>query len=187
MRLLSTTLMWLALIACAPLVHAQAAQPVYRCIGAHGEPEFSGQPCATPAPPATAGSASLSIGAGPGSACAASPAVLRQAIAQAFAARDVNRLTGLMLWRGVDQASARAVMRSLSAFMQRPLTGIADVRAGGAAPPDALPAPAATAPPAGGSGSAPPPVAFAVSTGGVEGSTRDFSLAERGGCWWLTP
>lgn len=181
------SLVLVCLAAGAICVARPAAAQVYRCIGAHGEPEFSGQPCAAPLPSAATGAADAADGTG--SLCAASPGVLRNAVAQAFAARDVNRLAGVMLWRGVDQASARAVLRALAAWMQRPLTGIADVRAGGPpegapepAPASAIPAPAPAA-----SAPAPPPIAFAVSTGGVDGSTRDFSLVRSGGCWWLTP
>lgn len=109
----------LALTACAPLAHAQ----IYRCIGAHGEPVFSGQPCGTPAPvnPGVAGAR----GEGFGAVCAASPQALRQAIADAFTAHDVNRMAGLILWRGMDQASARATLRHLAEWLKQPLAGIA--------------------------------------------------------------
>lgn len=178
----------LALLACAPLVRAQTAQPVYRCIGAHGEPVFSGQPCGTPAP--TPGTSAAVQGTGFSAVCAASPEALRQAIAGAFAARDVNQLAGLILWRGMDQGSARATLRSLAAWLTQPLTGVAFTRAAG--PPftdtDSGPLPITTSSePAGASSvTAVPPTGFDVSTGGVDGSSRDFGLIESGGCWWLT-
>ena len=178
----------LALFACASLAHAQHAQPVYRCIGVHGEPVFSGQPCGTPAP-APGTSASVQ-GAGFSAVCAASPEALRQAIAGAFAARDVNQLAGLILWRGMDQGSARTTLRSLAAWLKQPLTGVAFTRA--ADPPFADthsgPPPVTTSgEPAGTSSvAASPPTGFDVSTGGVDGTTRDFGLVESGGCWWLT-
>jgi hypothetical protein len=189
MRIWSAKLLCLlALLACAPLAHAQTAQPVYRCIGAHGEPVFSGQPCGTPAPApgmsASAQGASFSV------ACAASPEALRQAIAGAFATRDVNQLAGLILWRGMDQGSARATLRSLAAWLKQPLTGIAFTRAAG--PPfadiDAGPPPLRSSdePASTSSVAALPPTGFDVSTGGVEGTTRDFGLVESGSCWWLT-
>ena len=179
----------LALLARAPLAHAQHDQPVYRCIGPHGEPVFSGQPCGTPAP-AQGMSAPAVPGTGFSSVCAASPEALRQAIARAFATRDVNRLAGLILWYGMDQGSARATLRSLAAWLKQPLTGIAFTRAAG--PPfadtDSGSPPGTTngAPASTSSVAVLPPTGFDVSTGGVDGATRDFGLVESGGCWWLT-
>jgi hypothetical protein len=176
----------IALLTCAPLVHAQHVQPVYRCIGAHGEPVFSGQPCGTPAP-ASATSAATQ-GNTFGAVCAGSPRALRQAIASAFAIRDVNQFAGLILWNGMDQNSARAALRALAAWLKQPLTGIAIARTAGPPPTNAGAPPAAsTAAPAGASSvTASPPTGFDVSTGGVDGTTRDFGLVESGGCWWLT-
>jgi hypothetical protein len=177
----------LALLTCAPFAHAQHAQPVYRCIGAHGEPVFSGQPCGTPAPaPATNAPAQASAFS---AVCAGSPQALRQAIAGAFAAHDVNQLAGLILWNGMGQNSARATLRALAAWLKQPLTGIAIARAAG--PPladaNAGPSPASTTEPASASSvAASPPTGFDISTGGVDGTTRDFGLVESGGCWWLT-
>lgn len=183
MRTLSLQCLCLfALLACAPQVHAQATQPIHRCIGAHGEPEFSGQPCATPAP-APGGAPSASPASGAGSVCAASPQALRQATAGAFAAHDVNQLSGLVLWRGTGQASARATLQSLARWLRQPLTGIVFTPA--ARPPDfnagALPAAASTAPAA-----TQPPTGLNVSTGGDAGGTRDFGIVRSGDCWWLT-
>lgn len=178
----------LALLACVPLAYAQHAQPVYRCIGPHGEPVFSGQPCRTPAP--TPGTSTPVQGSGFSAACAASPEALRQAIAGAFAARDVNQLAGLILWRGMDQSSARATLHSLAAWLKQPLTGVAFMRATG--PPFAdsgaepSPGPSSGEPASPSSVAALPPSGLNVSTGGVDGTTRDFGLVESGGCWWLT-
>ena len=174
----------LALLACAPLAHAQ--QQVYRCIGAHGEPVFSGQPCGTPAPqPGQSGGAQASVA---GSVCAASPRELRQDIAQAFATHDANRLAGLILWRGMDQVSARATLRGLATWLKLPLAGIAIDYANGPSLTDDNPPPSASSDtPAGTPNSASqPPVGFEVSTGGGDGSTRAFGITEFGGCWWLT-
>lgn len=167
----------LTLLTCAPLAQAQ----VFRCVGAQGEPVFSGEPCGTPAPAARA--------AGPAQAfagiCADSPQSLRDEIAKAFARHDVNRLAGLILWSGYDQGFARATLQSLKTWMQQPLTGIAVVYAtgppvaegaliaGGGAPPSLEPPHAA----------APAPSGFLVSTAG---DTRDFGISQSGGCWWLT-
>lgn len=185
MCLLPKILCLFALAACAPLAHAQA-QPVYRCIGAHGEPVFSGQPCGTPAPAASNGASAQ--GGGFGGACAGSPQTLRRAIADAFASHDVNRLSGLILWHGMDQASARNTLRMLSDWLKQPLAGIAI--AYGAGPPlaDDHATSAATAgyPVAATSVVARPPTGFEVSTGGDDGSRRDFGVVKSGGCWWLT-
>ncbi|MDE2054871.1 MAG: DUF4124 domain-containing protein [Xanthomonadaceae bacterium] len=177
----------LALLACAPLAHAQHTQPVYRCIGAQGEPVFSGQPCGTPAP--APGTSTSVQGTGSSVGCAPSPEALRQAIAAAFATRDVNQLAGLILWQGMDQASARDTLRSLAAWLKQPLTGAVFTRA--ADPPLTNagngPAPViSNGEPASASSVAAPPTGFGVSTGGVDGATRDFGLVESGGCWWLT-
>ena len=171
------------LIACVPLARAQ--QPVYRCIGAHGEPVFSGQPCGTPAPP-PGQSASVQAERFRG-ACAASPQELRQAIAAAFTTRDVNRLAGMILWRGMDQASSRTVLHGLAAWLKQPLAGIAIDYANEAPFAAAAPEPGASAGvPAGASSVASQqPVGVEVSTGG-DGSTRAFGVTEFGGCWWLT-
>ena len=179
----------LALFACVLSAHAQHTQPVYRCIGPHGEPVFSGQPCGTPAT-ATGANAPMQ-GAGFGGICAGSPEALRQAIAGAFAVHDVNQLAGLILWSGMDQGSARATLRSLAAWLKQPLTGIAFTPATG--PPfadsdDAEPPPVDTTdgPASASSVAAPVPTGIDVSTGGVDGATRNFGLVESGGCWWLT-
>lgn len=174
----------LVLVAYVPFARAQAAQPVYRCIGAHGEPVFSGQPCGTPAPvPATStlvqGSASRAV-------CAGSPQALRQAIADAFARHDVNRLSGLILWNGMDQNAARTTLHELSIWLQQPLTGIAVATATGPPGADTAPLTPSTDESADASGGAALPPGFDVSTGGIDGTTRDFGLVESGGCWWLT-
>lgn len=169
----------LALLACAPLARAQAN--VFHCIGAHGEPVYSGQPCGTPAP--APGSPAGGDQAGRfGDVCAASPEALRQAVAGAFTRQDVNWLAGLILWRGMGGGDARTALRSLADWLRQPLLGIAMAYAAG--PPLAaagvVPAPAATHP------VARVPEAFEISTGGSAGETRNFGVVAFGGCWWLT-
>ncbi|MGH8116201.1 MAG: DUF4124 domain-containing protein [Rhodanobacteraceae bacterium] len=178
---IAKSLCLLVLMACAPWAHAH----IYRCIGAHGEPVFSGQPCANPIP--TNARNPVTPDQGSDSVCAGSPQQLRAAIAQAFAAHDVNRMAGLLLWRGLDEAAARATLHSLSAWVKQPLAGIAVARATG--PPSLVSDP----PPASSSddfivptASLERPTGFVVSTGGGDGSTRDFGITEIGGCWWLT-
>lgn len=170
-------LLCLALLWAMP--HAAQAQ-IYRCVGAHGEPVFSGQPCGPPAPPpGTMGA----LGSGFGAYCAPSPAALRQAIAQAFAAHDVNRLAGLILWRGMDQAAARRELGALATWLQQPLAGIATTYAGGA-PPDSA-GTVTPAEPASGASAGRLPVAFAIRTAG-SGAARDFGVDTLGRCWWLS-
>lgn len=178
----------LALLACVPWAHAQTGQAVYHCIGAHGEPVFSGQPCGTPAP--ASGTSTTVQADGSSAACTASPEALRQAIAGAFATHDVNQLAGLILWRGMDQASARATLRSLATWLKQPLTGIAFTRADGpplaGTPAIPIAASSGNAPASASSTARPAPTGFDVSTGGADGTTRDFGITESGGCWWLT-
>lgn len=162
----------LVLLACAPLARAQ----IYHCIGAHGEPVFSGQPCGAPV-------TVMGADSGPQTGrfagiCAASPEALRRDITAAFTTRDVNRLSGLILWRGIDQASARRILHSLSEWLKEPLEGIVVAYPGG-------PPAAANGPDAGSQPFAQPvlPLGFEVSTAN---DTRDFGIAASGGCWWLT-
>jgi hypothetical protein len=121
-----------------------------------------------------------------GDVCPASPEALRQAVAGAFASQDVNRLAGVIVWRGIDQDSARTLLRTLADWLKQPLAGIAI--AGAAGPPyaDTGPAPAASVFRAGGSGPTIglAPTGFEISTAG--GGTRAFGITESDGCWWLT-
>lgn len=172
-KIIARCLCLFALIACAPLAHAQ----IYRCIGAHGEPVFSGQPCGNPV---SSSSSAGAMGNSFGDVCAASPQALRQAIAEAFTTHDVNRLAGLILWRGMDQASARSTLRSLAEWLRQPLSGIAIARAAGPPFDGSSPATSVGAVPA----AMQPPTGFEIST--ADGATRDFGVTEFGGCWWLT-
>jgi hypothetical protein len=177
----STKLLWIiALLLCAPLAHAQ----IYRCIGVHGEPVFSGEACAPGASPRSAGDIAARSG-GFTAACATSPGKLRKATAEAFDTHDANRLAGLIVWRGVDQTLAQATLRAFTVWVQQPLAGIALAYANG--PPDAHAgavsgghAADATGPASGQLSS------IEISTGGDDGSTRDFGVLRFGGCWWLT-
>lgn len=118
--------------------------------------------------------------------CAATPQALRTAVARAFAGHDANRFAGLLLWSGMGRHAADAALRSLSEWLQQPLAGIAMAHAAG--PPPAAPEPVSTtmANNNAASSAMQPPTGFRISTGGGAGSTRDFGLAQSGGCWWLT-
>lgn len=184
MRWLPQILCLLALAAFAHAAHAQS-QPVFRCIGAHGEPVFSGQPCGTPAA-AVSNDAPAQAGGSSGI-CAASPQALRQSIADAFTRRDVNRLAGLILWHGMDQSSAHSAMRSLAEWLKQPLAGITSAYAAGPPPDDGAASATTTGQPASAASVATPaPSGFEISTGGGDGSRRDFGVVQSCGCWWLT-
>lgn len=173
----------LALVACAPLAHAQA-QPVYRCIGAQGEPVFSGQPCGTPAPATSNG---VPAQGGVGGTCSASPHALRQSIAAAFTRHDVNRLAGLILWQGMDQTSVHNALHELTEWLKQPLAGITIAYAAGPPPDnDAAASIAAAVPASAASVASRPPSGFEISTAGGDGNRRDFGIVQSGGCWWLT-
>ncbi|MCE5234240.1 MAG: DUF4124 domain-containing protein [Mizugakiibacter sp.] len=165
----------------APAPRAQDA-PVYRCIGASGEPVFSGQPCRALQLPA-AGASAAAAGAIPIAPeahgfCPADPADVRMRAAAAIEARDPNRLAALFLWNGLDGAAARAHLRELAAIVDGPLPGL-ELE-------DAAPAPTASA-------SAPPADGAAAlllrRTGDADGTPAPhevrFPLARRDGCWWL--
>jgi hypothetical protein len=179
-----------ALAIWTPLARAQAPSqtPIYRCVGAHGEPKFSSQPCGTAVQlPGNGGDADATTGSyGFGDVCPVSPEALRQAIAGAFESHDVNRLAGVIVWRGIDQDSARTLLRTLADWLKQPLAGIAI--AGAAGPPYAAtgPAPAESVFQARGDSStmAPAPAGFEIST--AAGGTRAFGITESDGCWWLT-
>lgn len=172
---LAIPLLLLTLLACALPAHAQ--DKVYRCIDAHGTPVFGDQPCTTlaamPVQPSTvAAPATPAL-----QHCAASPAALRQRVIEAFAARDPNRLAGLMLWHGYGSHAAVGDIRTLATLVREPLVGI---HFGANDEPD--PASAASAP-------LPAPTADAsslqVRTGGAEGRSARFRISRQAGCLWL--
>lgn len=165
MAVLRVALLMLFALAMAPV---RAQTPIRHCVGADGSPVFTDQPCAsvqaTPAP-ATSVAAPASAVTQPAVTCAADLDDLRQAVVDAFASGDANRLAGLMLWAGYRQHAAVADIRALAALMRRPLLGI-DVPAGDDASPQLV-----------------------VRTVGGDGDggtdeTR-FPIARHAGCLWL--
>lgn len=121
----------LALLGLALLVRgtpAVAQTEIHHCIGANGGTVFTDQPCAavqaTPVSPAAAASSPATIAAPPPVLCAASVDELRQSVTDAFAARDANRLAGLILWDGYGRGSAIADIRALATLMKQPLLGV---------------------------------------------------------------
>ena len=121
--------------------------------------------------------------------CATTMAELRQGMLQAFAARNPNRLAGLMLWNGYGRDAVVADIRSLGSLMQRPLLDIGEAEDEPAAPSqgsdgDNSGLTPATPPSATGAGEQ-----LVVHTASDDGSgasraTR-FDVVRRSGCLWL--
>lgn len=164
-----------------PAARAQDT-PVYRCIGASGEPVFSGQPCRALQLPA-AGASAAAAGAVPLAPethgfCPADPADVRMRAAAAIEARDPNRLAALFLWGGMDGAQAHARLRELAAIVADALPGL---ELEGAAP---APTASTSAPPADGT-----TALLLRRTSDVDDTPASqevrFPLAQRDGCWWL--
>ena len=187
----------LVLAGAAPLAHAS----VYRCIGAHGEMIFTGEPCGAPAPAASVGAKPATAINGNAllyAACPGSPQVLRDRLAGAFDSGDPNALSGLFLWDSVDPGSAHSIMRGFARMLKRPLVGI-DLRGANAPPPTevavdpALDASSDVAMPAADASIAPPPhideLVVRTQSAGTDDAASDahvYGVVRRGGCWWLT-
>ncbi|PWK82383.1 DUF4124 domain-containing protein [Fulvimonas soli] len=181
----------LLLLLALPWPLPAAAQTIHHCVDARGNPVFTDRQCSdlqavpyTPrAAPETAAPA-----AAPPLLCAADFSALRQAVVEAFATRDANRLAGLMLWEGHGRQGVVAGIRRLAALMERPLVEVGrasseatdDDGPPDAAMPDAVPADTAQTPPE-------LVLRTASSDGsGVPDETR-FAVVRRSGCLWLRP
>jgi hypothetical protein len=185
------------LLLCLPLAAARAQGDIHRCIGANGIPVFTDRVCsdvnASPLlPPAASSSAPVSstpVQPPPPVLCASDTAHLKQAVIDAFAERNPNRLAAIMLWSDEGQQAVVADIRVFNQLMAHPLIGVTvegESDAGGDS--DA---------PFGASTSAPPDNAPAhggsmrVQTESEDGSgateqTR-FDIIHRDGCLWLHP
>lgn len=173
--------------------HAAGQAGVHRCIGADGTPLFTDQPCAalnaTPVQQAAPRPGSAAPSVPPPILCAATVAELRQSVADAFAARDPNRLAGLMLWGGYGRSAAVSDIRALGALMQRPLLDFDEDSVERPAPgtdPDAWPIPGTE------HADRPPPtqdrqlvVHTASSNADGEPKETRFDIVRRSGCLWL--
>jgi hypothetical protein len=191
---------WLILLIFLLPLRAMAQEGgIHRCIGSDGNPLFTDQPCAAlqatpvntpPATPKPQASLDIATATPPPVSCATSVADLRQGMTDAFAARDPNRLAGLMIWNGYGRDAVVANIRSLGSLMQRPLL---DIGTAGAS--DDPPAPSTD------NGEATGPTATSrpatdsdeliVHTAAGDGSgipreTR-FAVVRRSGCLWLRP
>lgn len=173
------SLILIALAACG----ISRAATVHRCIGEHGEIAFSETRCAgglelgsthieSSAPTSPAARSAPMPHASTSPTCPASPDVLRDRIAEAFARRDANTLAGVMRWDGVRGGAANVRMRELVELTGRPLTGI---ELGGEAIEANVGDPPALA------------TLLIVRTGSLAGgqSEREFHVSEAGGCYWL--
>ena len=194
------TLLLLVLLAASigrPL-HAQDAG-IHRCLDRAGRQVFTDRACAdldaTPALPR--GDAAPDASPLPGEdrsaqLCAATLEELRQQIVDAFAARDPNRLAGLMLWDGYSRRAVVEQIRTLGALMQQPLLDVADdgplstvqtsplYDASRPLDPDVDTAPAEG-----------DPAALTLVTGPRDASDAStstrFALVSQSGCLWLRP
>lgn len=193
---------WLPLLLLMLPLGALAQEGIHRCIGPDGNPLFTDQPCAalqaTPVttPPASTqppqGDLAATLTAPAPVSCATTVAELRQGMLQAFAARNPNRLAGLMLWNGYGRDAVVADIRSLGNLMQRPLLDIGEAgddpeavsQTSGSDDLGTPPVAAANPPaPRGGNGQ------LVVRTANDDGSgasreTR-FDVVRRSGCLWL--
>lgn len=171
-----------------------SAQGIHRCMGANGIPVFTDRNCsdvnATPVLPTPAPAASTHAPAPmsqpPAVTCAADLKQLKQAVIDAFAERNPNRLAGVTLWNGDGKEEVVAGIRYFTRLMSRPLIEVKSASAAGnddgasSLSLSASPGPA----PAHGE-------ALLVQTESDDGSgasteTR-FDVVHRSGCVWLQP
>jgi hypothetical protein len=155
------------LLFAAATVHAQ--NPVRRCVDASGQRVFTDQPCASvqatdavaPATPAAPPGLNATVPV----LCAANRAELRQTVVDAFAARDANRLAGLILWHG-GSAGTVADIRTLNSLTRQPLLDFGEAQADEDASTSDL--------------------RLHTGMAGAAQETR-FGIVRHAGCLWLTP
>jgi hypothetical protein len=157
------------LLLCLPLA-VQAQQPINRCLDLDGNPVFTDRPCAAlhavplaptkPRPP-EAGEAGRSADRSAHT-CATSVAELKQSVLDAFASRNANRLSGLMLWRGYGHRAAIADIRALQNLLRQPLLGLQTAESA-----DAL------------------TVSTPASAADGQPTRTRFAIERRSGCLWL--
>ncbi len=187
---LTSVLLWLLLLAAAAPVRAQ--NPIHHCIGAHGHPVFTDQPCA--ALDATSVGAAQPTGddsslpdTPPPVLCAATTAQLRQGVIDAFAHHDANRMAGLMLWNGYGRGAAVADIRSLAVLMRQPLLDLQPSDSATAASPAPASATSSGEAPAANAATASQQLQLQLAGTDASGSPRElrFDIVRRAGCLWL--
>lgn len=199
MRLVPALLCCLCLLWSLP---AAAQNPIHHCISAQGQPVFTDQPCAAlQASPVQAAAPTVTRHAQLDPLpilCAADDAQLRQAVIDAFAHRNANRMAGLMLWGGYGEQAAVADIRSLTTVMREPLldirigTGPAGAKAGddgeaqAASTPNPVDALAAAAPvPQDASAGRAQLILHTTQSDGSNPRGLHFEIVARAGCRWL--
>lgn len=160
------------------------AQPgtLNRCVAADGTAVFTDRACdavdARPAPTPQPNPDSLPDGAVTVRECPRRPKALVEAIEQAFAAADGNKLAELYDWRGRSSAAANAVMPRLERLAASP---VIEVRTGHSAEASADPELAAEA------AKAPPDRLLITRADDGMGHREvvEFRLVRAAGCWWI--
>jgi hypothetical protein len=199
MRLLAIFLLLLL-----PLGTVRAQSDIHRCVGSNGSVIFTDRACsdlnASPAVPVPTPSASVnetpaSIAQPPPVLCAADMAQLKQAVVDAFADRNPNRLAGLMLWEGSGREAVVANIREFTRMMARPLVGVRASEYASTAPPSSATAtganPSVLSMSATPNPSPPEGEFLSVETESDDGSgaTQEthFGVVRHDGCLWLEP
>jgi hypothetical protein len=179
-----------------PIAAARAQGDIHRCMGSNGIPVFTDRVCsdvnASPLlPPAAASSAPASpvLAQPPPVLCASDLAQLKQAVIDAFAVRNPNRLAGLMLWNGDGQQAVVADIRVFSQLMAHPLIGV--TAAGETAAGDDPAGPSSASMTASSNDARAHGQSLLVQTESGDGSgaaeqTR-FEVIHHSGCLWLQP
>jgi hypothetical protein len=185
----------LSLLLVLPIAAARAQGDIHRCVGADGQLVFTDRVCsdvnAKPVlPPASASTApALSSGVAqppPPLLCAADMGHLKQAVVDAFASHNPNRLAGLMLWDGAGQQAVVAHIRAFALLMDHPLVGVdidGDESADDEGDVESSQASASNAPAHG--------ETLVVQTESDDGSGErqeaSFDVIRHAGCLWLQP
>lgn len=185
------------LLVLLPIGAVRAQGDIHRCMGTNGVPVFTDRVCsdinATPvAPPAPTSSVSVVAPSGlpsqpPAVLCAADLKQLKQAVVDAFAVRNANRLAGLMLWDGDGQGAVVADIQLFNRLMAHPLIDITTGPASAASTADTPTASATSTP----HPEPPEGEMLVVRTEAEDGSgaTQDtrFDVVHHDGCLWLHP
>lgn len=165
----------------APAAYAQSSA-LNRCVAADGTAVFTDRPCdamdARPAPTAPANPDTLPDRIATVRECARRPEALVEAIEQAFAAADGNRLAELYDWRGRSTASANAVMPRLEALASSRVIEVSASHSAEGSDDAELAAEAAAAPP--------DRLRITHAPDGLgNGETTEFRLVRAAGCWLI--
>lgn len=175
MRLLACLIL-LFVLAAPCVAQTEDGQTVHRCIGEHGEIEFSGVACGGTAvggtelraDPRQSSSPATDAASAVAMTCPRSPAELRDLFANALSRRDTNAITSLVRWNGVGGTEARERLKEIAELGQRPLIGVElDTDASFADEPSGT---------------------LTVRTGSTSYGgprEREFRVGVDGGCYWL--